>query len=85
VPILLQLKILLVYKAYHFKLNAHWLNEQDFVELVRKIWKDPMFLSERGNQKRLVWKLKVKKNILNSGIKLRWKGTVKNLGILKLE
>jgi hypothetical protein len=31
------------------------------VDLVFKIWKDPVFLSEGGKQKRIVWKLKVLK------------------------
>jgi len=56
-PVLLQLELPPFYKAYPFKLNAHWLNDQDFMDLVYKIWKDPVFLSEGGKKNRIVWKL----------------------------
>jgi hypothetical protein len=42
-------------------MNAQWLKEQDYIELDHKIWGDPIFLSEGGYQKRIVWKLKVLK------------------------
>jgi hypothetical protein len=48
----------LIYKAYPFKINALWLQDSDFVDLVHKVWKDPKFLLEGDNQVRLVWKLK---------------------------
>jgi hypothetical protein len=57
-PVLLQLEIPPIYKAYPFKLNAHWLHDEDYVALVHKIWKDPCFLSEGDKQCRIVWKLK---------------------------
>jgi hypothetical protein len=50
------------YKAYPFKLNAQWLKDQDFVDLVHKVWKDPVFLSECDKQHMIVWKLKVLKS-----------------------
>jgi hypothetical protein len=39
------------YKIYPYKFNAQWLNDKDFVDLVFKVWKDPVFLSEGGKQK----------------------------------
>jgi hypothetical protein len=60
-PILVQLEIPPIYKAYPFKLNSHWLHEKYYVALVHKIWKDPIFLTEGGIQHILVWKLKVLK------------------------
>jgi hypothetical protein len=57
-PILLQLEIPPTLKAYPFKLNANWLQDDDYMALVHKVWKDPRFLSEGDKQCRLVWKLK---------------------------
>jgi hypothetical protein len=48
-------------KAYPFKMNAQWLNDQEFVDLVHKVWKDPGFMSESSKQARIIWKLKVLK------------------------
>jgi hypothetical protein len=45
-PILLQPEIPPIYKAYAFKLNAHWMHDDEYVALVHKIWKDPCFLSK---------------------------------------
>jgi hypothetical protein len=71
-PVLVQLEIPPIYKAYPFKLNAHWLHDVDYVDLVHKIWKDPIFLTEGGRQSRLVWKLKV----LKSHTKLWYKAVI---------
>jgi len=57
-PVLLQLEIPPIYKAYPFKLNSHGLHDDDYVALVYKIWKEPCFLSEGDKQCRIVWKLK---------------------------
>jgi exonuclease III len=68
-PVLLQLDLPPYYKAFPFKLNAQWIKDQDFVDLVYKVWKDPVFLSESGNQHRIVWKLKVLKTKTKSWYK----------------
>jgi hypothetical protein len=52
------LEVPLDYKIYPYKFNAQWLNDKDFVDLVFKVWKDPIFLFEGGKQKQIVWKLK---------------------------
>jgi hypothetical protein len=44
-----------------FKLNAHWLHDDDYVALVHKIWKYPHFLTKGDRKRRLVWRLKVLK------------------------
>jgi exonuclease III len=71
-PVLVHWRFLPIYKAYPFKLNAHWLHEKDYVALVHKIWKDPIFLTEGGRQNILVWKLKV----LKSHTKLWYKASI---------
>jgi endonuclease/exonuclease/phosphatase family metal-dependent hydrolase len=53
-PVLVQLEIPPFYKAYPFKLNSHWLHEKEYMALVHKIWKDPIFLTEVGRQRRIV-------------------------------
>jgi hypothetical protein len=59
------------FKAYPFKLNAQWLKDQDFVDLVHKVWKDPGFLSECNKQHMIVWKLKVLKSQTKSWYKTK--------------
>jgi hypothetical protein len=57
-PILLQLDLPPVFKAYPFKFNPLWSLEIGFTSIVQKLWTDPIYLRETGKQKRLVWKLK---------------------------
>jgi hypothetical protein len=57
-PVLLQLDVTPLYKAYPFKFNSNWLMEQDFEDLVLALWNDQKFLTESNKQNRLVWKLK---------------------------
>jgi hypothetical protein len=45
------------YKIYPFKFNAQWLNDKEFVDIVIKVWNDPVFLTEGGKQNRIIWKL----------------------------
>jgi hypothetical protein len=81
-PILLQLEIPPIYKAYPFKLNANWLQDKDYVALVHKVWKDPRFLTEGDKQCRLVWKLKELKcqtKIWVKEVKARDKALLENL------
>jgi hypothetical protein len=47
-PVLLQLEITPLFKAYPFKLNSQWLLDQDFIDIVQKVWNDPKFLFEGG-------------------------------------
>jgi hypothetical protein len=47
-PVLLQLEITPLYKAYPFKLNSQWLYEKDFNSIVHKVWNDQKYLSEGG-------------------------------------
>jgi len=61
VPIFFQLDLPPLYKAYTFKLNAQWLKDWDFVDLVFKFWKDPVFQSKGDKQHGIVWKLKILK------------------------
>jgi hypothetical protein len=56
-PILLQMELPPAYKIYPFKFNEHWIHEKEFVDLVVKVWKDPIFLSEGGRQLRVIRKL----------------------------
>jgi hypothetical protein len=49
-PILLQLDLPPVYKAYPFKFNPQWSQELDFSLLLQKLWKDPKYLTEPGNK-----------------------------------
>jgi hypothetical protein len=58
VPVLLQLDLPPVYKTYPFKFNPQWIKDPEFVNIVLKLLNDPIFLTERGKQKRLLWKLK---------------------------
>ena len=57
-PVIIQLEISPIFKAYPFKFNSQWLVDQDFTGLVHNLWKEPKFLIESGKQKRMVWKLK---------------------------
>jgi hypothetical protein len=62
-PICFQMEQLPFYKSFPFKFNADWLNEKDYVDLIHKTWKDPMFLREENKQLRLLWKLQVVKKL----------------------
>ena len=57
-PIVLQLDSSSSFKAFPFKFNPLWSTDQDFIEMVQKLWSDPKYLLEVGRQRRLVWKLK---------------------------
>jgi hypothetical protein len=57
-PVLLQLELPPLFKAYPFKLNPQWILDQGFIVLVQNLWNDPKYLGEVGKQKILVWKLK---------------------------
>jgi hypothetical protein len=57
-----QLDLPPLYNYYPFKLNAKWLKDQDFVDLIFKIWKDPVFQFEVGKQHKIVWKQKFLKS-----------------------
>jgi hypothetical protein len=60
-PVLLQLVVQPAFKAFPFKFNDQWLGEKEYTDLVFKVWTDPVFLTERGKQKRIIWKLQVLK------------------------
>jgi hypothetical protein len=47
-PIILQLELPPLFKAYPFKLNPLWILDRSFSELVHKLWNDPKYLGERG-------------------------------------
>jgi hypothetical protein len=70
-PVLLQLEISPLFKAYPFKFNSQWLLDQNFSDLVHKLWTDPKFIGESGKQKRIVWKLKELKSKTKQWAKLR--------------
>jgi hypothetical protein len=53
-PIILQLDLPLIYKAFPFKFNPLWTTDHDFIKLVQKLWSDPKYLQEVGRQRRLV-------------------------------
>jgi endonuclease/exonuclease/phosphatase family metal-dependent hydrolase len=57
-PVLLQLETTLSPKAYPFKLNSSWLQEEKFNDIVKEVWTDPLYNTELEPQHRLVWKLK---------------------------
>jgi len=52
--ILLQMELPLAYKLYPFKFNVQWILEKEFVDIVKKVWNDPIFLFEGGRQIRIV-------------------------------
>jgi hypothetical protein len=82
-PMIIQLEISPLFKAYPFKFNSQWLVDQNFTVLVHNLWTDPKFLGESGKQKRMVWKLKDLKSKTKQWAKLR---TIKeNSHLLKLE
>jgi hypothetical protein len=66
----LQLEVPPIYKIHPFKFNPHWISEASFVELVVKVWNDPLFLVESGQQRRLIWKLKELKKKKKFGLKI---------------
>jgi hypothetical protein len=68
-PIYFQMEQCPVYKSFPFKFNASWLNEKDYVDLILKTWKDPMFFREENYQLRLLWKLQVAKKLTKSWVK----------------
>jgi len=43
---------------YLFKFSLVWLDEKDFLELVRDIWPSFTDVGEESHMRRLVWKLK---------------------------
>jgi len=62
-PILLQLDLPPLYKAFPYKFNPLWIKEQCFISMVQKLWNDPLYMQETGKQIRFVWKLKYLKAI----------------------
>jgi hypothetical protein len=40
-PILLQLDLPPLFKAFPFKFNPLWIKEQGFILMVQKLWNDP--------------------------------------------
>jgi exonuclease III len=56
-PVLLQLDLLIANKVYPFKFSEQWLCSKDYTVIVEKVWRDPLYLSESGKQKRVIWKL----------------------------
>jgi hypothetical protein len=82
-PVLLQLEITPLFKAYPFKLNSQWLLDQDFIDMVQNLWNDPKFLCEGGKQRRLVWKLKDLKTSTKQWVKIR--NNKANSHLMKLE
>jgi hypothetical protein len=79
-PVIAQLDFTQSRVAYPFKLNPTWLVEQDFNQIVKEVWGDPIFLEELDIQLRLVWKLK----ILKSRIKA-WARNTRREKLCKLE
>jgi hypothetical protein len=57
VPICIQLDFPKKFKAYPFKFNGNWVEDKDFVELVKNLWNDPRFFLESSPQKKIIWKL----------------------------
>jgi hypothetical protein len=49
-PVLLQLEITPLFKAYPFKFNSQWLSEKEFNCIVHSVWNDQKFLKEEGKQ-----------------------------------
>jgi exonuclease III len=47
-PILLQVELLLIFKAYPFKLNPQWIMDQEFVLMVQALWNNAKYLEEEG-------------------------------------
>ena len=62
-PILRQLDIPPIFKAFPFKFNPLWIKEKGFILMVQKLWNDPKYLMETIKQNLLVWKLKYLKSI----------------------
>jgi hypothetical protein len=56
-PILLQMELPPAYKISPYKFNAQWIIEKEFVDIVIKVWNDPIFLSEGGRKIRIIRKL----------------------------
>jgi hypothetical protein len=56
-PICFQLDIPPKHKNCPFKFNGNWLEDKDFVDLVKKTWIDTKFSSELSAQRKLLWKL----------------------------
>jgi hypothetical protein len=61
-PVILQLNLTVLPSPYPFKFNHSWLSRDDYVELVRETWTDPLLNSDLNPQTRLVRKLKALKH-----------------------
>jgi hypothetical protein len=56
-PVLLQLKLTPAIKLHPFKFSEQWLWAKDFLAILERVWRDPLYLTERGKHKRVIWKL----------------------------
>jgi hypothetical protein len=84
-PVLLQLELSSAFKIYPFKFNDQWLNEKKFVDIVTKIRLNPVYLSERGKQKRIVWKLQDLKNLAKRWIKEKMTKSIDKLKMIEAD
>jgi hypothetical protein len=69
-PVVAQFDFHQLLVAYPFKLNPSWMTEVDFTTIVKEVWWDIGFLLEQDVQIRFVWKLKVLKARIKSGLDL---------------
>jgi len=58
------------------------LNDKGFIDLIYKVWNDPLFLTESGKHRRITWKLQVLKNQTKRWLKDTMK---KNKKLMSLE
>jgi hypothetical protein len=72
-PIWFQLDLLSEHKTCPFKFNCHWLEDKAFVEIVKKVWNDPRFITENSALRKLVWKLQVLKQCTKIWLKEKTK------------
>jgi len=54
-PVIVQLDFTQSRVAFPFKLNPTWMGEQGFIQIVKEVWRDPIFLQEADIQLKLVW------------------------------
>jgi hypothetical protein len=50
-PVLLQLEITPLFKAFPFKFNSQWLREEEFAKIVHSVWKTKIFTRGRDSEK----------------------------------
>lgn len=82
-PICIQLDFSAEFKEFPFKFNDHWIKDKEFLDIVNKVRKYPIFQSKSSSQKKVIWKLQVLKNCTKEWYKKKLKNQRERLVLLE--